>query len=312
MAELNKDADAQIAQSEKDYDQAQELLRGFQASGEIESLSKAAQLMVGVLGTLVLSFCSNFFFGGQEVHHWNKVVPTKHMFRLWSMFTYSFFRQLPWTRRMLPSPGIHTLCAQRTGGRLVIARDWKHGRSQLRAHHWYGSGFRVLRPALLLLSPSIHDQRGHSDFGSISLTPRCSFNNTIELTNEIQGLLDGYGSTMTDGAPLLDSTKALSTQLKAALTDIFQTFDQDKDGGLSPSELSEFVFKTNGSRPPAAFLTQMGIQFGKTAKGYLSLEGFFNFFLEQTLDDPIETRRDLEKHGWDGDRLVRMEVAKNA
>ncbi|KAF8950811.1 hypothetical protein BGZ52_001351, partial [Haplosporangium bisporale] len=49
MAELNKDADAQIAQSEKDYDQAQELLRGFQASGEIDSLSQAAQLMVGVL-----------------------------------------------------------------------------------------------------------------------------------------------------------------------------------------------------------------------------------------------------------------------
>ncbi|KAG0333976.1 hypothetical protein BG004_000612, partial [Podila humilis] len=49
VAELNKDADAMIAQSEKDYDQAQELLRGFQASGEIETLNKASQLMVGVL-----------------------------------------------------------------------------------------------------------------------------------------------------------------------------------------------------------------------------------------------------------------------
>jgi hypothetical protein len=59
MAELNKDADAQIAQSEKDYDQAQELLRGFQASGEIDSLSQAAQLMVGVLGTYIFCvFCS--------------------------------------------------------------------------------------------------------------------------------------------------------------------------------------------------------------------------------------------------------------
>ncbi|KFH68140.1 hypothetical protein MVEG_06869 [Podila verticillata NRRL 6337] len=226
MAELNKDADAQIAQSEKDYDQAQELLRGFQASGEIDSLSQAAQLMVGVL--------DNF-------------------------------------------PG-HAGCYHLLGFTLYVLNE--------------------LEDALSLL-----------EIGSM-VDP--NYEPIIELTNEIQGLLDGYGSTMTDGAPLLDSTKTLSTQLKSALTDIFQTFDQDKDGGLSPQELSEFVFKTNGSRPPAAFLTQMGIQFGKTSKGYLSLEGFFNFFLEQTLDDPIETRRDLEKHGWDGDRLVRMEVAKNA
>lgn len=133
-----------------------------------------------------------------------------------------------------------------------------------------------------------------------------------ELTQEIQGLLDGYGSTMTDAAPLLDNAKELSNRLKAALTAIFNNFDKDKDGSLSPAELSEFVFKTNGSRPPAAFLSQMGIQFGKDAKGYLTLEGFFNFFLEQTLEDPIETRRDLEKHGWDGDRLVRCDVARNA
>ncbi|CAO3571459.1 unnamed protein product [Mortierella alpina] len=133
-----------------------------------------------------------------------------------------------------------------------------------------------------------------------------------ELTREIQGLLDGYGSTMTDAAPLLDGDKELSNRLKAALAAIFNSFDKDKDGSLSPAELSEFVFKTNGSRPPAAFLTQMGIQFGKDAKGYLTLDGFLNFFLEQTLEDPIETRRDLEKHGWDGDRLVRCDVARNA
>jgi len=134
----------------------------------------------------------------------------------------------------------------------------------------------------------------------------------IELTEEIERLQDGYESTLTDGAPLLDSSKALSAPLKAALTDIFNTFDKDKDGGLSPTELSDFVFKTNGSRPPQAFLKQMGLQFGKNAKGYLTLEGFFNFFLEQTLEDPVETRRDLERHGWDGDRLVRADDASDA
>jgi len=134
----------------------------------------------------------------------------------------------------------------------------------------------------------------------------------IELTLEIQNLQEGYGSTMTEGAPLLDNSKELSAPLKFVLTSIFNSFDKDQDGSLSPAELSEFVFVTNGSRPPNAFLTQMGIQFGKDAKGYLTLEGFFNFFLEQTLEDPIETRRDIEKHGWDGDRLVRIEIAKNA
>ncbi|KAF9420793.1 hypothetical protein BGZ94_009037 [Podila epigama] len=226
MVELNKDADTLIAQSEKDYNQAQELLRGFQSSGEIGSLNKAAQLMVGIL--------DNF-------------------------------------------PG-HAGCYHLLGFTLYVLNE--------------------LEDALSLL-----------EIGSM-VDP--SYEPISELTTEIQGLLDGYGSTMTDGAPLLDSNKALSEPLKAALTDIFRTFDKDRDGGLSPSELSDFVYKTNGSRPPAAFLTQMGLQFGKTAKGYLSLEGFFNFFLEQTLDDPIETRRDLEKHGWDGDRLVRIEVAKIA
>jgi len=50
MAEMNKDTDAQVAKSEKDFEEAQKLLKGFQSSGEIESLSKAAQLMVEILG----------------------------------------------------------------------------------------------------------------------------------------------------------------------------------------------------------------------------------------------------------------------
>ncbi|KAI8360986.1 hypothetical protein B0O80DRAFT_380679 [Mortierella sp. GBAus27b] len=49
MEEMNQDTDAQVAQSEKDFEEAQALLKGFQSSGEIESLSKAAQLMVRVL-----------------------------------------------------------------------------------------------------------------------------------------------------------------------------------------------------------------------------------------------------------------------
>ncbi|KAF9926323.1 hypothetical protein FBU30_004090 [Linnemannia zychae] len=226
MTKMNVSADDQIAKSEKDYDEAQELLRGFQSSGDVTSLSKAAQLMVGVL--------DNF-------------------------------------------PG-HAGCYHLLGFTLYVLNE--------------------LEDALSLL-----------EIGSM-VDP--NYEPINELTQEIHGLLEGYGSTMTEGAPLLDNAKELSAPLKAALTAIFNTFDKDKDGSLKPSELSDFVFKTNGSRPPAAFLTQMGIQFGKDAKGYLTLEGFFNFFLEQTLEDPLETRRDLEKHGWDGDRLVRCDIARNA
>ncbi|KAF9432172.1 hypothetical protein BGZ76_011172 [Entomortierella beljakovae] len=226
MAQLNKDSDSLVEKSEKDYETVQELLKGFQSTGEIDSLSEAAQLMIGIL--------DNF-------------------------------------------PG-HAGCYHLLGFTLYVLND--------------------LEDALTLL-----------EIGSM-VDP--NYEPIIELNDEIQRLLDGYGSTMTEGAPLLDSAKELSTPLKAALTAIFNSFDKDGDGSLAPKELSDFVFKTNGSRPPAAFLTQMGLQFGKDSKGYLTLEGFFNFFLEQTLEDPIETRRDLEKHGWDGDRLVRCDVARNA
>ncbi|KAG0287102.1 hypothetical protein BGZ96_008915 [Linnemannia gamsii] len=226
MTKMNAGADDQIAKSEKDYDEAQELLRGFQSTGDVDSLSNAAQLMVGVL--------DNF-------------------------------------------PG-HAGCYHLLGFTLYVLNE--------------------LEDALSLL-----------EIGSM-VDP--NYEPINELTSEIQGLLEGYGSTMTEGAPLLDNAKELSAPLKAALTAIFNSFDMDKDGSLKPSELSDFVYKTNGSRPPQAFLTQMGIQFGKDAQGYLTLEGFFNFFLEQTLEDPIETRRDLEKHGWDGDRLVRCDIARNA
>ena len=49
MAQMNMDADAEAAQSDKDYKEAWELLRGVQASGDIHSLSRAAQLLIGIL-----------------------------------------------------------------------------------------------------------------------------------------------------------------------------------------------------------------------------------------------------------------------
>ncbi|KAI7905849.1 uncharacterized protein BX663DRAFT_428552, partial [Cokeromyces recurvatus] len=95
----------------------------------------------------------------------------------------------------------------------------------------------------------------------------------------------------------------LSKVLKEVLEEIFNKFDQDKDGALNTKELDNFIFTTNGSHPPPAFLRQMGLRFGANAKGWLTKEGFLEFYLEQTLDDPSETRNDLGTHGYDPQTL---------
>ncbi|KAI7862350.1 hypothetical protein BDF14DRAFT_1856873 [Spinellus fusiger] len=127
-----------------------------------------------------------------------------------------------------------------------------------------------------------------------------------ELENEIERILEGYKGDE-DEPPLLENAE-LSPALTQALLDIFAQFDQDKDSALSPKELGSFILTTNGAQPPPAFLRQMGQRFGSNAKGWLSREGFLAFYLEQTLDDPSETRNDLGVHGYDPHSLrKRME-----
>ncbi|KAL0094708.1 hypothetical protein F4703DRAFT_1728654, partial [Phycomyces blakesleeanus] len=107
--------------------------------------------------------------------------------------------------------------------------------------------------------------------------------------------------------PLLDKD-SLSPALTEVLLEIFDTFDKDNDGALNPKELDSFIFTTNGSHPPAAFLRQMGQMFESNAKGWLNKDGFLSFYLRQTLDDPSETRNDLGVHGYDPHSLKkRME-----
>lgn len=95
---------------------------------------------------------------------------------------------------------------------------------------------------------------------------------TVELEEEIERILRGYKGEQ-DEAPLLDD-EMLSKQLKEVLLEIFDKFDQDHDGALKPEELSEFIFTTNGSHPPAPFLRQMGQRFGSNARGWLTRDGF--------------------------------------
>ncbi|RUS18893.1 hypothetical protein BC937DRAFT_88202, partial [Endogone sp. FLAS-F59071] len=80
--------------------------------------------------------------------------------------------------------------------------------------------------------------------------------------------------SMVHEVPLLQDS-ALTPRLREVLSAIFDVFDLDHDAALSPAELDEFVFCTNGSHPPRAFLTQMGQRFGANRRGWLTKEGFF-------------------------------------
>ncbi|KAI8881534.1 hypothetical protein K501DRAFT_188751, partial [Backusella circina FSU 941] len=91
----------------------------------------------------------------------------------------------------------------------------------------------------------------------------------------------------------------LTPELLKTLLEIFDKFDQDKDRALNPKEWDHFVYYTNDQHPSDALLVQIAQQFGANKKGWLTLEGFLAFYLEQTLNDISETERDILKHGYD-------------
>lgn len=135
----------------------------------------------------------------------------------------------------------------------------------------------------------------------------CCFTLSPELEEEIQRIIKGYGGEE-DETPLLTDNNTLSASLSDTLLEIFSAFDKDRDNALNNQELGNFIFVTNGSHPPAPFLRQMGQRFGSNARGWLTKDGFLAFYLEQTLDDPSETRNDLGVHGYDPHSLKkRME-----
>ncbi|RKP09954.1 hypothetical protein THASP1DRAFT_22282 [Thamnocephalis sphaerospora] len=126
-----------------------------------------------------------------------------------------------------------------------------------------------------------------------------------ELEAEVIQLVEKAEGTG-DDVPLL-AGRHLSDELARVLTDIFQGFDQDGDQHLSLDELDAFIFFSNGQHAPREFLQHFAANYGADA-GRLTLDGFLAFFLQQTLDDPEETRKDLAKHGWNG-RTLQKEPA---
>ncbi|KAG2182925.1 hypothetical protein INT44_005906 [Umbelopsis vinacea] len=150
-----------------------------------------------------------------------------------------------------------------------------------------------------------------------------------DLEEEISKILNGYkGSEVTLEEEPLIKDHELTPKLAEVLNEIFETFDQDHDGALNNEELGNFIFTTNGSHPPPQFLVQIAQRFGGTERYWLTKDGFLvkcgsyksliiqapstncfvlqAFYLEQTLDDPTETRSDLSVHGYDGQTLQKM------
>jgi Ca2+-binding EF-hand superfamily protein len=127
----------------------------------------------------------------------------------------------------------------------------------------------------------------------------------IELKTEVQSLfeqLEGQGKLP------LTSGNALSPQFDNILVEIFHKFDKDSDNQLNFNELNNLITTINkGAQPPKEFILQIINHFATNSPSALSLKGFKNFFLYQSLEDPEEMRNDLTALGYDGNSLAKLE-----
>ncbi|KAL9537243.1 hypothetical protein MBANPS3_011954 [Mucor bainieri] len=129
-------------------------------------------------------------------------------------------------------------------------------------------------------------------------------NRRAELEKEILSIMQNEKQDVND-LPLLVNEN-LSPELLRVLFEIFNRFDEDRDECLNPKELDLFVFSTNGQHPPTSFIENMGQRFGANDQGWLTKKGFLAFYLEQTLDDPSETKKDIRAHGYDCTKLQKL------
>lgn len=120
--------------------------------------------------------------------------------------------------------------------------------------------------------------------------------------NSMNGFLNGRRrSSLISRIPLLDHDETtLSVPLLKVLNSLFDEFDKDKDDMLNFDELDHFVFSTNGQHPSKEWLLAMGRRYGCNEHGWLTRDGYLTFFLEQTINDQDETRKDISAHGYDG------------
>ncbi|CEP12258.1 hypothetical protein [Parasitella parasitica] len=137
-----------------------------------------------------------------------------------------------------------------------------------------------------------------------------SFEPFKELEKKILCIMESDEGGSND-LPLLINDN-LSPELLKVLFEIFSRFDEDNDDCLNPKELDLFVFSTNGQHPPTSFIKSMAQRFGANDQGWLTKKGFLAFYLEQTLDDPSETKKDIRAHGYDCSKLQKLIVTSRA
>ncbi|KAI8830842.1 hypothetical protein BC829DRAFT_494641 [Chytridium lagenaria] len=108
--------------------------------------------------------------------------------------------------------------------------------------------------------------------------------------------------------PLIGDQDQLTTQVVAALLEIFGRFDDDNDAALSREELEAFAIATNGEKFEEEAVNELKKSFNVDANGNLTRRGFLEMYQLQTLSDPDETWRDLIKHGYS----VKLQLIRRA
>ncbi|KAM9996311.1 hypothetical protein ACTFIY_002512 [Dictyostelium cf. discoideum] len=91
-----------------------------------------------------------------------------------------------------------------------------------------------------------------------------------------------------------------SSKAEEALREIFSRYDKDGDQCLSDQELDDFAIGCNGKAFDRASVSEIKECFDCSEdKEWLTIKGFMEMYYMQTISEPAETWKDIEKHGYD-------------
>ncbi|KAJ1966012.1 hypothetical protein GGI12_000386 [Dipsacomyces acuminosporus] len=111
---------------------------------------------------------------------------------------------------------------------------------------------------------------------------------------------------------LLQEDMEFTPECEAALKEIFDRYDRDRDGALNDKELEAFAVFTNGKPFSEEDLRDIRENLDCTEDGALLKAGFLQLYSLQTnAGDEEETWKDLKKHGYDDElRLTAKEPSQ--
>jgi len=91
----------------------------------------------------------------------------------------------------------------------------------------------------------------------------------------------------------------LSDKFRLCLSEVFERFDEGKDGALSRDELQNFAVAANaGNNLQDDEVTQLQQFFETNSKGELTLKGFMQMYHMQTTARSSDTWKDLQRLGY--------------